>query len=85
VLQCTKFGQFLATKRTWLTVVIGVGIDLLLGLWVVNFEDWLKLLLVITLSSIGIISRSLMNEERETKRVIVRVLETVNDSTTENS
>lgn len=63
-------GQFLAQKRTWLTVVIGVGVDTLLLLPVIPKRAWVKLLAVLGLSSIPIILRSLINELTETNEAI---------------
>lgn len=85
VLQHTEFGKYLVVKRTWLTVVIGIGVDLLLGLWLIDFEAWLKLWLVFALSSVGIILRSLRNEAEQETKQIARILETINDSTTKDS
>jgi hypothetical protein len=65
ILQYTEIGRFLARKRTWVTVVIGVGVDLLILLPLVGLEAWLQMGLVIGLSAVGIIGRSLMNEYRE--------------------
>lgn len=59
-LQFTERGQFLAQKRTWVTVVVGVGVDLLIA-WPAG---WYTITLVIAASSIGIIFRSLSNEEK---------------------
>lgn len=59
-LQFTRQGQFLVLKRTWITVVIGVGIDLLIAY---NADYW-TIVLVISVSSFGIIVRSLWNESQ---------------------
>lgn len=69
-LQVTKFGQFLAVKRTWLTVVIGVGVDLLIAMRVVPRREWFKIFTIIAFSSLGIITRSLINELAEIQRDI---------------
>ena len=69
-LQFTAMGRFLAVKRTWITVVIGVGVDLLLALLVVPWESWLVFVSIVALSSIGIVVRSLYNELTETKEVL---------------
>lgn len=69
-LQFHSMGQFLAQKRTWLTVVIGVGVDTLLLLPVIPKRAWVKLLAVLGLSSIPIILRSLINELTETNEAI---------------
>jgi hypothetical protein len=70
VLQYTRLGQFLALKRTWIAVAIGVGGDLLLAILVLPRRAWFDTVSIIGLSSIGIISRSLINELRETSEVI---------------
>jgi hypothetical protein len=57
-LQYNRMGQFIAEKRTWLAVVIGVGADLLLG----TGAAWWQLWMIVAFSSIGIIARSLINE-----------------------
>jgi len=31
-LQFSRMGRFLAVERTWITVVVGVGVDLLIGI-----------------------------------------------------
>jgi len=65
-LQCVPLGQFLARRRTWITVVVGVGVDLAIALMVVPFKAWWPVALVVGLSSPGIIVRSLVNEHHET-------------------
>ena len=57
-LQYNRMGQFIAEKRTWLAVVIGVGADLLL----VTGAAWWEFWLIVALSSVGVIARSLINE-----------------------
>lgn len=57
-LQFHRQGQFLVERRTWITVVLGIGIDLLIA----YPGDWSTVALVISISSIGIIVRSLWNE-----------------------
>lgn len=61
-IQFVPLGQFLANKRTWITVVIGVGVDLLIALLVVAWEPWLWMALIVAASSPPIIFRSLANE-----------------------
>lgn len=70
VLQRTRMGRFLADKRTWLTVVIGVGGDLLIALLIVPFAWWWRVFAVIALSSLGIIYRSLSLELHEKQEEI---------------
>jgi hypothetical protein len=57
-LQFNRMGQFIATQRTWIAVVLGVGGDLLLGIGATWWHYWL----IVAFSSIGIIFRSLRNE-----------------------
>ena len=65
VLQHTGWGRWLAVKRTWLTVVVGVGVDLLLLLLVLDWHTWAQAAAIIAVSSLGVIVRSLYNEHRE--------------------
>ena len=58
-------GKFLAARYTWITVVVGVGVDLLIGLLVVPLEAWLPLAAIVALSSIGIIVRSIWNDHQD--------------------
>lgn len=64
-LQWTAWGRWLAVKRTWITVVIGVGVDGLICLLVLPFDLWLTAATVVALSSVGIIWRSVVNEWRD--------------------
>lgn len=57
-LQCNRMGKFLAVERTWIAVVVGVGVDLLIG----TGATWWALWLIVALSSVGVIARSLINE-----------------------
>ena len=69
-LQWTRLGRFLALKRTWLTVLIGVGGDLLFMLAFLNIEDWFRTLIILAASSIPIIFRSLANERADLREGI---------------
>ena len=69
-LQYHPLGRFLAKRRTWITVVVGVGGDLLLLYAVLDLEDWLLVAAVVGMSSAGIIARSLWNEHAEVERQI---------------
>jgi hypothetical protein len=69
-LQWHRLGRFLAVKRTWITVVIGVGVDLLLVLLVVSLETWLYVVAVLAASSVPIVARSLYNEFAETLEIL---------------
>lgn len=76
-LQYTALGRFLALRRTWITVVIGVGVDLLIALglaltapWSPPLGQWLQTTIIIVLSSLPIIWRSIHNELEETRGMI---------------
>jgi hypothetical protein len=62
VLQFSRPGRFLAARRTWLAVVIGVGVDLLILLALLPVETWLRIGAVIAASSLGVIVRAIYNE-----------------------
>jgi hypothetical protein len=64
-LQFVPLGRFLAIRRTWLTVVVGVGVDLLIALAIVPWPYWWPLAAVVALSALPMIARSLINEYRE--------------------
>lgn len=64
-LQWTPWGRWLAIKRTWLAVVVGVGMDLLILLLALPLAQWLLVCTVMAASSVGIIVRSLANEHWE--------------------
>ena len=64
-LEFTSWGRWLAVRRTWITVVIGVGGVGLVALLVVDFSTWLRLAGLMSASSLGIIARSLLHEFRE--------------------
>ncbi len=73
ILQATSLGRYLAARRTWLTVVVGVGVDLLLLRWLLRLTDWLKVVLIVALSSVGIIGRSVLNEWADHQAAINRI------------
>lgn len=64
-IQHSRWGQFLASERTWITVAFGIGVDLLICF--VLDPIWMMITAVITLSSLGIIARSLINESNKPK------------------
>jgi len=68
-LQTTGPGKFLAARRAWLTVVIGIGVDLAI-LWALIPAQWPIVAGVITASSIGIIARSLANEWHDHRALV---------------
>jgi L-cystine uptake protein TcyP (sodium:dicarboxylate symporter family) len=61
-LQYTQWGRWLAIRRTWLTVVVGVGVDVLILLVAIPLRFVALVALIVSLSSVGIIGRSLYNE-----------------------
>ena len=74
-IQYIPFAVYLAQKRTWMTVVAGVGVDLAIGLLTVpdapnTFWMWAYQFIIVALSSVGIITRSLVNEWHEQKEII---------------
>jgi Na+/proline symporter len=69
-LQFHPRGQWLVVRRTWITVVIGVGVDVLICKLFLPWEPWLYVVGVVLLSSVCIIARSLYNESREDEDVL---------------
>ena len=66
-LQHTQWGRKLATRHTWLTVVIGVSVTVFLMWPILPLVALIKIGAAFVLSSIGIIARSLANEDRVDK------------------
>lgn len=64
-LQATAWGRWLAVRRTWLTVVAGVGVDVAILWLVLAPAAWLATAGVFAVSSVGVIARSLLNEWRD--------------------
>lgn len=73
VLQFSSLGRFLAARRTWLTVVVGLGCDLVLLRALLSTRDWLRVVGLIACSSAGIIGRSIINESREHRDFIAHM------------
>jgi hypothetical protein len=69
-LQCTEPGRFLAARRAWVAVAIGVGVDGLILLALLPLELWLQVAAVIAASSAGVIVRSLRNEWQEHQELV---------------
>lgn len=61
----TGWGRFIRLKRTWLSVVVGVGVDLLLMGLVVELRVWVWLVGIVGLSALGIVARCLETEFEE--------------------
>jgi hypothetical protein len=70
LLQFTAWGRFIALRRAWLAVVIGVGVDLLILLILLPLETWLLIVALIGCSAVGIIARSLWNEWQELREIV---------------
>ncbi len=66
-LQHTHWGRKLAARRTWLTVLIGIGMTVILMWPILPLVALVKIGAAFVLSSIGIIARSLTNENRVDK------------------
>jgi len=66
-LQRTKLGQYLAVERTWITVVVGVGIDWLIAAGM-DLYTWLVMGGIIAASAFGIIIRSIRNEHKKARK-----------------
>lgn len=62
ILQFTRLGRFLVHRRTWITVVIGVGVDLVIAAFCMPFDAWFRVVAIVAVSSVGIVARSLFNE-----------------------
>jgi len=68
----TYAGRFMAARLTWLTVVIGIGVDLIIALFIVPLDAWLRIAGIITASSIAVIARSLINQSADHRDLIER-------------
>lgn len=64
-LQFSRYGRYLSLRRTWITVVIGVGVDLLIALLVMDLRNWLVIVSIVAASSVGIITRAIYNEVKD--------------------
>ena len=62
LIQYWDYGKFVANEQTWLSVAVGVGVDLLIA-W---RSSWEVTGFVILLSSFGIIFRSIVNQSNRT-------------------
>ena len=68
-LQWHEWGIWLARRRTWLTVVIGVAVDLGIALILVPWECLWQVAAIMVLSGVPIVTRSLWNEASEEGRL----------------
>jgi hypothetical protein len=69
-LQLVPLGRWLAQRRTWLTVVVGLGVDLLILLLVLPLAAWWPVAAVIACSGLGIVARSLLIEYAEHRELL---------------
>ncbi len=58
-------GRFLAARLTWLSVVIGVGVDMVLVAVCVDVNLAVSVTVLIGMSAVPIVVRSLVNEMRD--------------------
>lgn len=63
-LQFTDIGRYIVERVTWLSVVIGVGGDLLIAGLFIGWPVVMSMGAIIGASSIGIIARSLINYQQ---------------------
>ena len=70
VLQYVPLGRFLAARRSWLAVVIGIAVDLLLLRPVLSQSSWLRVTSVLGASSVGMILRALFNEWHDHQEIL---------------
>lgn len=63
-LQFTRLGRYLAGRQTWASVVVGVGGTLALSRPFIDDRSWWRIGGAFALSSVGIIARSLLNDQR---------------------
>ena len=75
-IQFHRLGQYWADERTWITVVVGVGIDWLIGIG----SDWPTFGLILVFSGTPVIYRSLINESQRKPPSGYRVLWALEDS-----
>lgn len=69
-MQRTHAGAFISARYTWLSVVIGVGVTLLIALIVIDIHTWLVLVALFAASGTPIVIRSLVNEHRLNQAVL---------------
>lgn len=69
-MQRTHAGAFFSARLTWLSVVVGVGLTLLIALIVIDVDLWLVLVSLFAASGTPIVIRSLINEHRLNQAVL---------------
>lgn len=68
-LQFSELGQFLATKQTWISVLIGVAGNLGVAYFFIPWEAWIVVTAVFSASAVGVVSRSLINQHKNEKEI----------------
>jgi hypothetical protein len=66
-IQFNYHGRFLAARLTWLSVVIGIGVDLLILALVIPLDAFIAVVAIIGASSLPVITRSLLNESLDAR------------------
>lgn len=66
----TDHGQWLFVRHTWVATSIGIGVDLLILFPLIPLYDWLVVVVVIALSSVGIVVASLATGHQADQRII---------------
>jgi len=69
-LHYVPIGRFMVRKHTWLTLVIGIGVDLALMWMILPLPYWLVVVGILAASSMGMIGHSLAMEEEETGQLL---------------
>jgi hypothetical protein len=72
ILQRLPLGRFVAVRRSWLAVVIGIAGDLVLLKPALPLGSWLRVAAVLGASSVGMILRSMLNEWRDHQELLAR-------------
>ncbi len=78
VLEYVPLGRFLAARRSWLAIVIGIAGDLLLLRPVLSLSSWVRVTAVLAASSVGMMcsgfrsERSLFHEWHDHQEILER-------------
>ena len=70
ILHYVPIGRFMVRRYTWLTLVIGIGVDMFLISLMLPLAEWLVVVGIITASSMGMIGRSLAVDSDEMKTLL---------------
>lgn len=69
-LHYVPIGRFMVRRHTWLTLVIGIGVDLALMWMILPLPYWLVMAGILAASSIGMIGHSLAMESEESEQLL---------------